>query len=150
MSGRTLYNDRVSIQDIVGKFKGILSNNEVFTALLVILVAVVSFGLGRASVEPRLTPEEAPAAARITVQNPAEKAVKSETETIKTAAPESGVTTPTATGEVTYVASKSGTKYHLPWCPGAKQMKEENKIFFDSKEEAEAAGYTPATNCKGI
>ncbi len=49
-----------------------------------------------------------------------------------------------------YVASKSGTKYHLPWCPGAKQMKEENKIYFSSKEEAEAAGYTPAANCKGI
>lgn len=49
-----------------------------------------------------------------------------------------------------YVASKSGTKYHLPWCPGAKQMKEENKIWFDSKAAAEAAGYTPAANCKGI
>lgn len=49
-----------------------------------------------------------------------------------------------------YVASKSGSKYHLPWCPGAKQMKEENKIYFSSKEEAEAAGYAPAANCKGI
>lgn len=49
-----------------------------------------------------------------------------------------------------YVASKKGTKYHLPWCPGAKAMNEENKIYFNSKEEAEAAGYTPAVNCKGI
>ena len=49
-----------------------------------------------------------------------------------------------------YVASKSGAKYHLPWCAGAKSISEKNKIWFASKEEAEAAGYTPAANCKGI
>ncbi len=49
-----------------------------------------------------------------------------------------------------YVGSKKGTKYHLPWCPGAKTMNEANKIWFESKEAAEAAGYTPAGNCKGI
>lgn len=49
-----------------------------------------------------------------------------------------------------YVASRSGSKYHLPWCAGAQSIKEENKIFFNTKEAAEAAGYTPASNCKGI
>ncbi len=49
-----------------------------------------------------------------------------------------------------YVASKKGTKYHLPWCGGAKQITEANKIWFVSKEDAEKAGYTPASNCKGI
>jgi methylphosphotriester-DNA--protein-cysteine methyltransferase len=48
------------------------------------------------------------------------------------------------------VASKTGAKYHLPWCSGAQTMKEENKIWFDSPEEARAAGYTPAANCKGL
>ncbi|MEK7120782.1 MAG: hypothetical protein AAB840_01690 [Patescibacteria group bacterium] len=48
------------------------------------------------------------------------------------------------------VASKSGSKYHLPWCSGASTIKEENKIWFDSVEEARKAGYTPAGNCKGI
>src|SRR5690606_22759248 len=43
-----------------------------------------------------------------------------------------------------YVASKTGSKYHLPWCGGAKQIKEENKVWFQTKEEAEAAGYEPA------
>ena len=50
----------------------------------------------------------------------------------------------------TYVASKSGTKYHLPGCSGAKRIKEENKVWFDTKEQAAAAGYTPASNCPGI
>lgn len=50
----------------------------------------------------------------------------------------------------TYVASKSGIKYHLPSCSGAKRIKEENKVWFDTKEQAAAAGYTPASNCPGI
>ena len=48
------------------------------------------------------------------------------------------------------VVSKNGSKYHLLWCPGAKQMKEENKIFFETSEEAQSAGYEPAANCKGL
>jgi hypothetical protein len=55
-----------------------------------------------------------------------------------------------AVSEGGYVASKNGTKYHLPWCGSAKQIKEENKIWFKTKADAEAAGYTPASNCKGI
>jgi len=49
-----------------------------------------------------------------------------------------------------YVASKSGKSYHLPWCSGAKLIKEENKIWFSTKEEAQARGYTPAGNCPGL
>ncbi len=49
-----------------------------------------------------------------------------------------------------YVASKTGTRYYLPWCGGARTIKDENKIWFDSKAQAEAAGYAPAANCKGI
>lgn len=49
-----------------------------------------------------------------------------------------------------YVASKTGKSYHLPWCSGAKLIKEDNKVWFSSKEEAEARGYAPAGNCPGI
>ena len=49
-----------------------------------------------------------------------------------------------------YVASRSGTKYHLPWCSGAKRIKEKNKIWFETEEAARAAGLTPAANCPGI
>jgi hypothetical protein len=48
------------------------------------------------------------------------------------------------------VASKRGRVYHLPWCSGAVKIKEENKIFFDSKKAAENAGYQPAKNCEGL
>jgi hypothetical protein len=49
-----------------------------------------------------------------------------------------------------YVASRSGARYYFPWCSGAKQIKEENKVWFATKEAAEAKGYTPAKNCKGL
>lgn len=49
-----------------------------------------------------------------------------------------------------YVASKNGTRYYLPWCGGASRIKEENKVWFQTKEEAEARGLTPAKNCPGL
>jgi hypothetical protein len=53
-------------------------------------------------------------------------------------------------GPKVYMASKSGTKYYLPTCGTAKRIKEENRVWFATKEEAEAAGYGPAANCPGL
>lgn len=50
----------------------------------------------------------------------------------------------------TIVASKNGTKYYLSGCAGAQAISEANKVWFVSAFAAEAAGYTPAANCKGI
>lgn len=49
-----------------------------------------------------------------------------------------------------YVASKNGTKYYLPTCAGAERINEENRVWFASVAEAQAAGYGPAANCKGL
>lgn len=48
------------------------------------------------------------------------------------------------------IGSKTGKKYHLPDCPGARTILEANKIFFKTIYDAEKAGYTPALNCKGL
>ena len=48
------------------------------------------------------------------------------------------------------VASKTGKKYHFPWCAGASQITDKNKIWFSSYEEAQKAGYTAAFNCSGL
>ena len=45
------------------------------------------------------------------------------------------------------VASKNSDKYHHAWCSGAKRIKQENQIWFNSAEEAEAKGYILAGNC---
>ncbi|MCA9367941.1 deoxyribonuclease I, partial [Candidatus Kaiserbacteria bacterium] len=57
---------------------------------------------------------------------------------------------PTTAGETTVIASKNGTKYHLPSCPGASQIKEANRLEFASIAQARAAGYEPAKNCPGL
>lgn len=49
-----------------------------------------------------------------------------------------------------YVASVNGSRYYAPWCGGAGRIKEENKVWFSSKADAEQAGYTPAKTCKGL
>jgi hypothetical protein len=49
--------------------------------------------------------------------------------------------------EKNFVASVSGTKYYLPHCSGVSRIKEGNKIWFSSREDAELSGYTPASNC---
>jgi hypothetical protein len=49
-----------------------------------------------------------------------------------------------------YVASKNGKSYYIPTCAAASRILEKNRIWFNSKEEAEKAGYLPAKNCKGL
>ena len=113
------------------KLKSFLRNDAYFMALLIILVGVGSYGLGRLSVVEKQVSSGA-----------GESMVQIESlETQDTF--ENKV-------EIPVVVSKSGTKYHLFDCPGALQMKKENRIEFGSFEEAEAAGYSPAANCPGL
>mgnify|MGYP001574455034 FL=1 len=46
-----------------------------------------------------------------------------------------------------FMASINGKAYYPANCEAAKRIKEENRIWFRSKEEAEADGYKPAQNC---
>lgn len=135
----------MNIQEIQEKLKGLLSNTEYWLTILIICVSLSSFWLGRISVHEKV--EKGQDVQSATMVGGALNA--------KTNTKENSKIDITGTGgevvtEGAYVASKSGTKYHLPWCGSAKQIKEENKIWFATKEEAERAGYTPASNCKGI
>ena len=48
------------------------------------------------------------------------------------------------------VASRSGSSYYFPWCGGGEKINEGNKVWFKTEQEAKAAGYAPAKNCKGL
>jgi hypothetical protein len=50
--------------------------------------------------------------------------------------------------EKVYVASKNGKLYYRIGCSGAGRIKEENKIYFKTKEDAEKFGYTLSSSCK--
>lgn len=47
-----------------------------------------------------------------------------------------------------FVASKTGTTWYPVECTSANRIKEENKVFFTSEEEASRAGYKKSSQCK--
>lgn len=123
----------MSLYNITKKIKGF--ERDIVLILAIILVASISFGLGRLS---KIRENKAP----ITVENGLNIGVN----TASVGMIDFDQKVPSGA----IVGSKNGTKYHFPWCSGAQRMKESNKVWFDSKEEAEKAGYTPASNCKGL
>lgn len=126
------------LQDFKEKIKSVLADRDTFTALLLVLLAGASFGLGRQSV-----PVEEVAVQSATVVNSTEG---------KAVVPQKAIEAPkpVQTEGSYYVASKNGEVYHLPYCSGAKRISEKNKVTFKTKAEAEAAGLRPAANCPGI
>lgn len=136
------------------KLKSLVLNDSVFYSFLFIIVAVSSFGLGKLStvstgqniastaagiqIVPPLTVPDFP------VENnpPVAPVATSQITSLPTSI------TPATAGP--FVASKKGTKYHLATCGSAKSIKPENLISFATRAEAEAAGYTKASNCPGL
>jgi uncharacterized membrane protein len=131
------------------EIKLFLRNDTVFYTLVIMGVAIASFGLGRLSVEQMQVKQ--PTAGALPLQASAITSPKATTSALEQRLQESTVSSASSTQAATeFIASKSGTKYHYSWCPGAKQIKEENKIIFNSTDAARAAGYTPAANCPGL
>jgi len=108
---------------------------NVALAILIALLGILSFGLGRLSAQTHKQ------ATILSCENLEPLTFASTNET---------VSSQTSTPGGTIVASKNGAAYHFPWCSGAKRINEENKVWFKTKEEAEAAGYRAAANCKGL
>mgnify|MGYP001588897526 CR=1 FL=1 len=135
----------MSIREIIEKCKA----RDVYTALIFVVVGFGSFGLGRLSV---LMETKTP----IVIQNNNEALVGLGEDSFNTGEEpqfNSGSQTQTPSVPVSeglLIASKSGKKYHFPWCSGAQRISEVNKIWFASYEEARSAGYAPASNCKGL
>jgi hypothetical protein len=115
-----------TIQDYWLKIKLYLDRGigEWGIALLVILLAAATFGLGRLSAFAEIkTP--------ITI--------------------EQATTTPrTITPAGAFVASRASGWYYFPWCADAMQIKLQDAEWFRNSTDAEQAGYAPAKNCKGL
>ncbi len=46
-----------------------------------------------------------------------------------------------------FIASKYGSRYHLPSCPWAQEVEKDNRVVFDSKDAAVQAGLNACTIC---
>ncbi len=147
----------MSIKDFLLKIKGNLENSsflfqhktkiafraDFFISIIIILVAFSSFGLGRlSSLEGKKS--------SITIErNSSFPSVSDEKGSIKNLSDDK-MNTVKENSPKSFVASKSGTKYYLSWCGGVSRIKEENKVWFASEAEAKKAGFSPASNCKGL
>lgn len=136
-----------SINELLGKIKGFWTAEEakrdkILTIAIIFLVGTASFGLGRLSAwDAQKEPVKVEMGEFSADVNQVVDSLNGENE------PQSEIELKEG-GFV--VGSKTSDKYHYPWCSGAKRIKEENKIYFASIEEARAAGYFPAGNCKGL
>ena len=155
----------MSIKELPEKIKGSWKvigeyEKDIFLGLLVVTVACGGFALGRLS-----KIEETRQAVRIEQVNLSDGSGKISTPVAKLSivtdrGGEQSVTQVSATDNLAavgataqtgkVVASKNGTKYYLPNCSGVKRIKEENKVWFASIEEAKQAGLTAAANCPGL
>lgn len=141
------------LSDYIKKVKPWVEANkqDLYIAVLIFLVGMTSFGLGRLSI---LWPKKEP----IRIDQVGENGQVDKSSAsgglvppINNFTKRSDLTaSPILSSRGRYVASKSGTAYHYPWCQGALKIKEENKVWFNTKEEAEKAGYKPAGNCEGL
>ena len=113
---------------------------KLFLALVIILVATLSFGIGRLSVAGNREPIRIEYNPELTEQSAWSTPSVGQTASVINSIP-------TGNSETGVITSKNSSKYHFLHCPGAKQIKEENKITFKTPAAAEAAGYTLAANC---
>lgn len=93
---------------------------------IVFLVALISFGLGRLSATEAAKP----------VVSVSQKSFEANGR-------------PMSAGGLV-VASRNGSVYHFPWCAGASQISDANKVWFQSEEAAQRAGYSASKSCKGL
>jgi len=107
--------------------------SDIILTILVVLISVISFNLGRISVSKD---SKVP----VTITEPAGQTQE--------AAKIADNATPA--GDQQVVASKNSKNklYHFSWCSGASQIAEKNKITFPTEAAAIAAGYTLAGNCQ--
>jgi hypothetical protein len=108
------------------------TGKDVLIVIIVILVGLGSFGLGRLSKEAQnegLWVEYANEGANVI-------------NSLNTA--ENGLNQTSSA----FFASSKGTKYYSVTCSAGKTIKQENRVYFNTREEAEGAGYELSSSCR--
>ncbi len=110
------YNDKGEIIE-----RGTLQ--KIFLPALIILVALLAFGIGR------MSNESEGSLPQVKILYDRDLSVSSTSNSIPpTVETPAKTTTPVSSGQV--VGSINSTKYHYEYCPGAKQISPANKIYF--------------------
>ncbi|MDP3764542.1 MAG: hypothetical protein Q8Q95_02890 [bacterium] len=133
-------------------------SDQVFLITVIVLVGVISFGLGRLSAKYKT----AELNIKSTIVNTADlnkivtdDSVKNKTTVKKESAPSAVEESEPNVAAIILPAQKivgnrDSKIYHYENCAGALRMKAENKIYFASIVEAKSSGFRPAGNCQGL
>lgn len=132
---------------------------DVFIVLIVLLVGLASFGLGR------LSKNDENKGIRIQYEAQSANALKASENSVlglnTSSASEENTRTPaeflaenpelstqvSLASMKQFFASKRGKKYYPTGCSAGKSIKTQNRIYFDTSEQAEKAGYSLSTSC---
>lgn len=108
---------------------------DVMVVIIIILVALGSFEIGRLSKKGNST--------GLKVEyNGKEIDLSGEANAL------SAVETDKSPNQKTFFASSRGSKYYSVGCSAGKTIKQENRIYFATGEEAEQAGYVLSSSCR--
>ena len=112
---------------------------DILIVMIVILVGLGSFELGRLSKES--------GSGGIKIEYPSQNSevqnANQEANAVSSVAP---IANSNPSGK-TFFASSRGSKYYTTSCAAGKTIKQENRIYFSTGEEAVAAGYTLSSSC---
>ncbi|KKU75323.1 MAG: hypothetical protein UY01_C0016G0013 [Candidatus Nomurabacteria bacterium GW2011_GWB1_47_6] len=114
---------------------------DILVVLIVILVGIGSFELGRLSKSDR--------SGGIKIEYTDPSALESLGGVSETAnALRSSVAPAQNKAKGGYFASSRGTKYYPADCSAGQSIKESNKVWFETRDEAERAGYELSSSCR--
>jgi hypothetical protein len=101
-----------------------IDKKSLLLILIIVLTSSASFGLGRLSIIEEYRTKD-----NVEIIVPKLEGLKVDESKFK------------------YLASKSGTKYYPISCKSANRIKPENRVYFNSADEAEEEGLTLASGC---
>jgi hypothetical protein len=116
---------------------------DILIVIIVILVGLGSFELGR------LSKENGSSGIKILPAQAGEHSSQNSGQDTNLAPPDNSApatTVSVSTGK-NFFASSRGSKYYSLGCSGGKTIKQENRVYFATGEEAQAAGYTLSSSC---
>jgi hypothetical protein len=111
---------------------------DILVVIIVILVGLGSFELGRlskASSSSGLKIEYTNQGANVVTAEPTPNILQNDK-----------IANSSSAGK-NYFASSRGSKYYSLGCSAGKTIKQENRVYFTTGEEAERAGYTLSSSC---
>jgi hypothetical protein len=115
---------------------------DVMIVIIVILVGLGSFELGRLSKTDQTT------GIKIEYGNQAENQEASAFSSINLLQNTNNSPITQNSTSKNFFASNRGSKYYSIGCSGGKTIKQENRVYFATKEEAETAGYELSSSCR--